>query len=174
MISVMDDPRPAGVPAPDPDPSSSPPSAPLRAEVELAARGLPATPAQVAWARSRPGPRRVPLPQVGDEVLYRHDSWATPVRATVTYVHPLDDYDDPHLWQAQTDGQGGHVLIEGKPVFIANPDPWPLLHLSVHAAQVSGMIGGFTVETREARLPGSPGWLPLNWATRWRPMPWEV
>src|SRR5690348_6797096 len=121
-------------------------SAPLRAEVELACRGLQATPNQVSWARSRPAPHRVPLPAVGDEVLYRHDSWQTPVRASVIHVHPLDDIDDPHLYQVQTDGQGGALLLEGRAVFIANPDPWPLLHLAVHAGQE---IGGFTVETRE-------------------------
>src|SRR5690348_13631060 len=93
-------------------------SAPLRAEVELACRGLPATPEQVSWARSRPAPHRVPLPAVDDEVLYRHDSWATPVRAIVIGIQPLDDVDDPHLWQVQTDGQGGALLLEGRPVFI--------------------------------------------------------
>ena len=170
MITAMTEPRPASAASP----LASPLSAPLRAEVELACRGLPATPSQSSWAISRPGPRRVPQPQVDDEVLYRHNSWETPVRATVTWVQPADDIDDPNLWQAQTDGSGGTVLVEGKPVFVQNPDPWVRVHLAVHAGQVSGMIGGFTVETREARLPGSPGWLPMDWQTRWRPMPWEV
>lgn len=145
-----------------------------RAEAELACRGLPATEAQVAWARSRPAPRRTQVPQIGDEVLYRHDSWDTPVRATVTGVQPIDDIDDPHVMQPQTDGAGNVVLVEGRPVFVSNPDPWLLVHLTVDARQIPGVIGSFTVETREARLPGSPGWLPLDWADRWRPMPWEV
>jgi hypothetical protein len=170
MISSMNQPpRPADAPAPEPDQSASPLSAPTRAEAELACRGMATTPEQVAWARSRPAPRRTPLPEVGDEVFYRHDTWLDPIPARVLWIQPDDDVDDPHVCQVQTDGQGMPVLVEGRPVFVTNPDPWLTLKLVV---TVDGHIEHPL--TREARLPGSPGWLPLDWATRWRPMPWEV
>jgi hypothetical protein len=173
MISSMMPPRPAGAPAPEPgqEPSdpASPPRAPLRAEVEQACRGMPATPEQRSWAICRPAPRRVPRPAVGDDVLYRHDSWLEPIPARVLWVQPDDDVDDPHVCQVQTDGQGMPVLVEGRPVFVTNPDAWLTVKLAV-------TIDGSAMHmiTREARLPGSPGWLPLDWATRWRPMPWEI
>lgn len=166
MITAMiEPPRPAD----DGDPAS-PLSAPLRAQIEQACRGLPATPQQRSWAICRPPQHRVKAPAVGDEVLYRHDSWLEPVPATVEWVQPVDDVDDPHVCQVQTDGQGGALLIEGRPVFVSNPDAWLLVKLGTTAPG----YGHVTVTTREARLPGSPGWLPYDWENRWRPMPWEV
>ena len=168
MISAMDEPRPAGLILPNGAPAS-PLGVPTRAQIELAARGLPATPQQVSWAISRPGPRRTPMPAVGDEVLYRHDSWQLPIPAVVEWVQPDDDVDDPHVCQVQTDDKGGVLLVEGRSVFITNPDPWlsVILRVTLDGHEVRPL-------TREARLPGSPGWLPLDWETRWRPMPWEV
>lgn len=127
-------------------------------------RGVPYDAAEFAWARRRPAPHRTPLPSVGDEVLYRHDAWAEPVRAEVLSVQPLDDHDDPHLWTVQVDPLSGQpILLEGKPLFVATDDPWPKLTLNVPG------IG--RVVTREARLRGAPGWLPLDWRERTRPSP---
>lgn len=162
---TMDEPRPA--PAEQKAPSDRP--APRRAQIEQACRGLPATLAQRAWAICRPPQRRTPRPKVGDEVLYRADSWHEPIPARVLWVQPDDDVDDPHVMQPQTDGQGGVALVEGRPVFVTNPDAWLSLKLAV---TIDGRIEHPI--TREARLPGSPGWLPLDWEERFRPMPWEV
>lgn len=141
---------------------------PLRAEIEQACRGLPVTPEQQRWAICRPAPRRTPLPAVGDEVLYRHDSWLEPIPAVVEWIQPGDDVGDPHVMQPQIEN-GLPVLVEGRPVFVTNPDAWLSLILRV-------TLDGAVVRpiTREARLPGSPGWLPLDWQNRFRPMPWEV
>lgn len=170
MISDMLPPRPADVP---PEFADAVPldtaDAPTRAQIELACRGLPVTPAQQRWAVCRPAPHRVRVPEVGAEVLYRHDTWLDPVPATVEWIQPDDDVSDPHVCQPQTDGQGSVVLVEGRPVFVTNPDAWRslILRVSLDGAIVRPI-------TREARLPGSPGWLPFDWQDRWRPMPWEV
>jgi len=169
MITAMEEPRPAHVPAPAQKDGPSDRPAPRRAEIERACRGLPATPEQQRWAICRPAPRRVPAPAVGDDVLYRHDSWLDPIPARVIWVQPTDDVDDPHVMQPQIDGQGGIALIEGRPVFVSNPDAWLNVKLAV---TIDGSLANAT--TREARLPGSPGWLPLDWEDRFRPMPWEV
>lgn len=118
------------------------------------------------WARERPPRHRTPVPAVGDEVDYRHDPWAEPSRAEVLAVQPLDDITDPNLWTVETrrDGSGQEVplLVEDRPVLRPHADPWPLLTLrTVHG------VG----QSREARLRGSAGWLPLDWRTRYRPLP---
>lgn len=115
------------------------------------------------WAHQRPAPHRTPLPAPGDEVCYRHDHWGDVVRIEVVSVQPLDDVTDQHLWRVETDGAGGVLLVDGRPVFAQRLDPWPTLRLRVPR------IG--LVDTREARLRGSPGWLPLDWETRFRPTP---
>lgn len=164
MITAMDEPRPAGAPAPAPEDPASPLSTPLRAQIEQACRGLPATPEQCHWAMCRPARHRVKPPMVGDEVLYRHNNWEDPEVARVVWVQPTDDVDDPHVMQVQQ-REGRPVLLDGRPVFVTNPDAW----LRVHLRTSHGIA-----DTREARLPGSPGWLPLDWQNRFRPMPWEV
>lgn len=121
------------------------------------------TKAEVDWAHRRPAPDRTPLPSVGDEVMYRHDSGGPVVRAEVVWVQPLDDLSDPHLWQVQTDAFGDPVLLEGRYVRRQRFDPWPLVRLRVPGRGIG--------ETREARLRDSPGWLPLDWESRYRPQP---
>lgn len=115
------------------------------------------------WAHERPAPHRTPLPAAGDEVCYRHDQWGDVVRAEVVSVQSPTDLDDPHLWRVETDGMGRTLLVEGRTVMAQRLDPWPILRLRVPR------IG--LVDTREARLRGSPGWLPLDWETRHRPLP---
>jgi len=124
---------------------------------------VPYTRDEINWAHRRPAPHRTPLPSIGDEVLYRHDSFGEVQPATVVWMQSLDDMADPHLWQVQADGSGAPILLEGKHVLQRRFDPWPLLHLR--------LVGGIVAETREARLRGSPGWLPLDWQTRFRPAP---
>jgi hypothetical protein len=169
MIMTMDEPRPAHVPAPAAQDAPSDRPAPRRAQVEQECRGLPVTLAQRAWAICRPFPHRTPRPKVGDEVLYRADSWREPIPARVLWIQPDDDVDDPHVCQVQIDEHGRPTLLDGRPLFVTNPDAWLSLKLSI---TIDGHIEHPI--TREARLPGSPGWLPLDWEDRFRPMPWEV
>ncbi len=129
---------------------------------EQDSRGIPHSQAEVDWAHNRPARHRVRTPAVGDTVLYRHDPWTEPTEATVAWVQPADDVDDPHLWQVQADGAGRIVTHEDRPLMTPRPDPWPVLRLRTRY----GMV-----ETREARLRGSPGWLPPDWQARHRPVP---
>lgn len=122
---------------------------------------------EVDWAHRRPAEHRTPLPAAGDEVRYRHDGWGPVWPAEVHWVQPFDDLDDPHLWNIELDGVGGAVLVDGRTVIQQRFDPWPRLHLRVDAPGLTHLL----VDTREARLRGSPGWLPLDWETRYRPMP---
>lgn len=108
--------------------------------------------AELQWVRNRPSESRPPYPRVGDAVLYRSNEWHDPVPAEVIAVDVQED-DQHMLW----------------------PDPWPLCRLRVPVVipdskrDVSGLLlpGAATgrpslVETREARLEGSAGWLPAD------------
>lgn len=125
-------------------------------------RAVPVGPDEVAWALNRPAPHRVPVPAVGDQVLYRHDPWGEVSEAEVLAVQPLDDVDDPHIAFVERDALGQVIVIEGRPVIALRKDPWP--RLTVRTKYGVGV-------TREARLRGSPGWLPLDWEARHRPLP---
>src|SRR6185312_17293823 len=104
----------------------------------------------------------VPMPKVGDTVLYRHHDWGDPEPAEVVWVQPVDDVDDPHVSSVTCDPAGAPMLLEGRPVMALKVDSWRRLHLRTRF----GMV-----DTREARLRGSPGWLPLDWRARYRPVP---
>lgn len=135
---------------------------------------IPHTPEEYRWAQRRPAPHRVPIPAVGDEVMYRHDPNGPVVAATVRAVQDLEDLTDENLWYFQTDEQGRTVHLEGRPVLAQRHDPWPELTLFVPAMPpTQGMDhpGPAIVITREARLRGEPGWLPPDWQTRARPHP---
>lgn len=145
-------------------------------EAEALTRHIPRTKEEHEWARWRPPRCRCPLPAVGDRVLYRHDEWAEPVNAVVLeirddrpdnpfeWANPYDPPFDPNVWRVVTingrparDGQGRMKMER-------HPDAWPTLLLKVDGSRSH-------VETREARLRGSPGWLPLDWRDRQRPVP---
>jgi hypothetical protein len=129
---------------------------------ELLTRGIPIGPDEIAWAHERPPQHRVPVPAVGDQVLYRHNLWEDPTLAEVLAVQPLDDLDDPHLWRVELDEHRRPVEVDGRQVIAQRIDPWPSVTLRT--------IYGVGV-TREARVRGSAGWLPLDWQTRYRPTP---
>jgi hypothetical protein len=130
---------------------------------EVDTRAIPYAAWEYAWAHERPAEHRTPVPAVGDEVLYRHDAWGPAVSVEVVWKQPLDDLDDPHLWRVELDGLGNPLAVDGRPIFAQRIDPWPVLRLRVPRLGLG--------ETREARLRGSPGWLPLDWEARFRPMP---
>lgn len=133
-----------------------------RVTVEGMSRGVPWSQEELDWQKARPMPDRVPIPAVGDTVLVRLDAWAEPVEATVERVQPVDDLSDPHLASVVLDEFDEVVMVEGKPVIELAEDPWVLVWLRV---------GPVRTHTREARLRGVPGWLPLDWRSRRRPLP---
>lgn len=146
----------------------------------------------VAWqqiefthARNRPHAERPPLPLVGQQVRYRRHDWdhnsatsevEAPELVTVVRVQPLDDRTDvhwvsdvgacrdPNLWHLIRD-RDGQPLRDGFGQLRYAPvaDPWPTLWLR--------RPNGIIAETRESRLRGSAGWLPLDYRSRrgrWR------
>lgn len=133
-----------------------------QATLEAATAHIPWLPAELKWARRRPAALRTPIPSAGDRVYYRHHEWRDVVDADVIGVQSLTDLDDPNLWRFQLDSAGVAVEVEGRLVMIAAFDPWPLLTLKTPFG---------TGLSREARLRGSAGWLPLDWRTRYRPVP---
>lgn len=146
-----------------------------RVTVEQMSRPFPYSAAEVAYARRRPVHERTPIPAEGDEVLCRLDEWGTAFPAVVDRVQPSDDVDDPYLFEVQLDGNREPMLIEGRPVLSAVDDPWPTLWLTVSlTTREDGFIRTVTTHTREARLRGSAGWLPLDWTTRRRWLPTQL
>lgn len=138
---------------------------------------IPWSERELAWQRLRPVEHRVPLPRPGQRVLVRLERFADPVPGVVQSVpdlargwrwedlEPGRETPDPWVWQLRR-GPRGELLMDshGLPRIDLLPDPHPSIVL-----HVEGRRG--LAETREARLRGSPGWLPLDWRERWRPGP---
>jgi hypothetical protein len=128
---------------------------------ELATRLVPWDAVEVAWARNRPHHERPALPAVGEHVWYRRNTWDPHdvcEWCQVVEVRDLDDRTDPNLWHQVRDANGQPVYDAGQPRHAPAADPWPWLRLR----RPNGLIA----ETREARLRGSPGWLPVDYRTR--------
>jgi hypothetical protein len=147
----------------------------------------------VSHARNRPLSERSPLPLTGDRVWYRRHEWdrdptsgehVPPELAVVVEVQdPLDTSDqdyvdgvgwvrDPNLWHLVRDIHGRPIrqpMVDGGALRYAPvADPWPWVRLQ----RPNGIVDG----TREARLRGSAGWMPLDYLTRperWR-LPSEI
>lgn len=147
--------------------------------IQVPGEGVLHSPLEYQRARRRPFPERTPLPQVGDELLYRHNGGSPNVyRITVLRVQSLEAMDDANLWYFQTNPDGSPFLIEGNEVLARAHDPWPLIWARLEEPTRDGLSGGnvdlragSAVETREARMRGSAGWLPLDWETRPQPAP---
>lgn len=150
---------------------------------ELRTRHVPWDPIEQTHARNRPHHERPALPKPGDQVWYRHAEWERhpstghpipPELCTVVAVQPLDDKTDPNLWLPLRTSTGMYVADESGQVFQPVPDPWPELDLrrpDRRKADGSLMGYGAMVRTRESRMRGSAGWLPLDYRTRperWR------
>ena len=146
---------------------------------ELATRLVPWADVEFAHARNRPHGERPELPSVGDRVWYRHQHWERdPVTGAMVAVElctvvgrqSLDDRADANLWQPVRDPVGRPVLDDtGGQVFAPAPDPWPYLDmLRPDRVNPRGGFAGFgeVVRTREARVRGSAGWLPLDYRDR--------
>lgn len=130
--------------------------------METDTAAIPWTQQEFAWAQCRPAKDRTPIPEVGDEVMFRHTAWGVPVLAEVLAVQSLDDISDPNLWRPELGPDGQLVTLEGRHILSGAKDPWP--ELTLRTPYGVGV-------TREARLRGSAGWLPLDWESRTRPAP---
>lgn len=136
---------------------------------ELDTRHLPYEPVEVSYATNRPAGERTPIPVVGQQVLYRREFWdQEPVQVTVVSVQDLGDRSDPNLWRLVRDVHGNPMPgPDGDVLMVPVPDPWPLLWLrGWWPPYPGGKPEEREAQTREARLRGSPGWLPLDWRLR--------
>lgn len=129
-------------------------------------RHVPYDAAEVAWARNRPARHRTPRPQLGDALLYRHREWADPEPCRLLEWVDLDNPNDPLMYRTVVDERSPFraPVTDGAGRRLVEPvdDPWPLVLLDTPHGLVT---------TREARLRGSAGWLPLDWRARYRPTP---
>lgn len=102
-------------------------------------------------ALCRPLECRTPFPEPGEVVWYRHEPFGQLSEATVEQVdtsNPRDTY----VWAHTIDPETGYpVRVEGKYVMEMVLDPWPDVYLRTRWGRIV---------TREARIEGSPGWLP--------------
>lgn len=136
---------------------------------------------EVTHAKNRPLSERPPLPRPGDQVWYRRFEWnhdqrtgerVDPELAVVVEVQDPQDISDqdyvddagwvrdPNLWHLIRHNITGAPLRDALGQLVYNPvsDPWPWVRLR----RPNGIID----ETREARLRGSAGWLPLDYLAR--------
>lgn len=113
-------------------------------------------PEQVFDARCREPYRRTRKPDPGDAVWYRHIYGGTLHAARVVAV--LEQPEDPsthrYVISDPTRGPDLHP-VTNEPLRELVDDPWWSVRL-----KVDGMPG--TVDTREARIAGSPGWLEME------------
>lgn len=138
--------------------------------------GVLYAPSEFLQARRRPGPDRPRIPQVDDELFYRHNGGSPHVyRIQVTWVQSLEDMEDSNLWYFQSNPDGSPLMLDGGSMVLARAhDPWPLLRAVLmeptndHGRNVD-LAAGWPIETREARMRGSAGWLPLDWQSRPQP-----
>lgn len=136
----------------------------LAAMTEMDTRSVPWETAELHWQLNRPPQHRTPIPAAGARVFYRHTPWGPVTAAQIIEVQSLDDQDDHYLWHRHVNPLTGAPEIDGAGRYLMKPapDPWPSLTLATD--------WGHRI-TREARVRGSAGWLPLDWATRYRPLP---
>lgn len=107
----------------------------------------------VIATRCRPPWLRTDLPYAGQQVQYRHEEYGPLINAKILSVD-MENRKDPCVWRYVLDDEGRPVVLGNVRVMEMVDDPWPSVRLQAE----SGLI----VDTREARFPGSPGWLPRS------------
>lgn len=142
---------------------------------------------ELAWVRNRPEGERRPMPAVGAIVGWREVEGGPVVRATVVEVESVTDPwahesapfephgPDPNVWRVVTNPETATPLHDalGRYVFAPVPDPWPAVVVRIDPTVINPGTGpdlagreviGRTryMHVREARLPGSAGWLPAE------------
>lgn len=134
-------------------------------------RHVPYEQVEVSHARNRPLAERPLIPVPGDRVFYRREYWDQhPVAAVVVEVQDLNDHSDPNLWIVVRNIYGRPIQDDGVTRYAQAPDPWPELRL----AYVDDHDQTRYALTRESRMRGSPGWLPLDWRLRPVRLPEEL
>src|SRR5271167_2003531 len=129
---------------------------------ELSTRLIPIEPSEISYALNRHPDEKTAWPICGQRVEYRHRMWEQHTYpAVIIEVQDPEDRTDTWLWHAVRDVNGNLLYDAGMPRFVRVADPWPWVALRV---DMEGTERRF--ETREARVRGSAGWLPLNWRTR--------
>jgi len=116
--------------------------------------GMPMTIEDVVKTRCRPPHLRTNLPVEGQIVALRREEYGPVVLAEILSVD-MENRRDPCVWQYVLDQNRSPVEIHGVRVMELVPDPWPSVHLRV-------LDSNRYYDTREARFPGSPGWLPRS------------
>lgn len=111
---------------------------------------MPVTLEMVTWARCRPAAVRTPIPEAGDRVWYRHEHHGPVTTAEVERVD-MSNTDDYGVWKFVLDG-GQPVMVGGQRLMELVDDPWPDVWLRTDWGRVV---------TRESRIDGSAGWLPM-------------
>lgn len=119
---------------------------------------------QLYTLRHRPPALRRKPPAVGAVVGYRHNEGGIVVRAEVMWVQDMTETAasrgefDPNVYRVKMRAPAlpernglGQLALE------LEDDPWPLVRLRTTAGGARLII-----ETREARLPSSAGWLPAS------------
>lgn len=105
--------------------------------------------------RNRPPHERTKLPEPGQVVGYRHEPHGPVSQAQVIRVD-MGNRQDWNVWKFATDprhGENRPIEVNGKRVMVLVDDPWPDVYLRTDYGHVV---------TREARAPGSAGWLHLK------------
>lgn len=134
---------------------------------ELATRPVPWDRIEIAWARNRPIHERPPTPRIGDILWYRHSGWDTELEQIVVLdIQDPDDREDPNLWHQVKNAHGIPIIDGLTPRMAPAADPWPWI--AFRRDPDSDRL----TSSREARLRGSAGWLPLDW--RARPERWRL
>lgn len=113
--------------------------------------GMPVEQQDALNARCRPPERRTPIPSVGQRVWYRHDAHGPLTEAEIYHID-TSNQQDYGVWRFVIDPMtNGPVEVGGRRVMELVDDPWPDVWLNTAWGRVA---------TREARIEGSPGWLP--------------
>ena len=120
---------------------------------------------QQRWSlANRPPEQRRKPPVVGATVGYRHEEGGIVVPAVVMWVQAADQTAatagefDPNVYRVKMKSPGmPERTVLGALALEPLADAWPLVKLRTR-------VGGATliIDTREARLPGSAGWLPAS------------
>lgn len=117
--------------------------------------GQPIPDSLTARLRCRPPAQRVPAPKVGDRVRYRHHAHGPTSEAEVRHV-VWNNKEDYGVWRFvldETSPSRRPVEVNGERVMELVEDPWVDVYLMTQYGYLA---------TREARAPGSAGWLPLE------------
>lgn len=106
------------------------------------------------WGRDQ----ATPLPEPGDVVLYRAQSWGDVVEAQVVAIQDYHEHPngepDANIWYRHAE--------TGEAMWL-HDDPWPALTLDTVWHNEHGDAWRMRLTAREARVRGAVGWLPAGW-----------